>query len=43
MFDRSASGSWRNQPVPHVDLASLHTLARLLNDADASSQSAIMG
>lgn len=43
MFDRSVSGCWRSLAVPHVDLASLHTLARLLTDADASSQSSVMG
>jgi len=43
MFDRSVSGFWRSLPVPHVDLASLHALAKLLEDADASSQSAVMG
>jgi len=43
MFDRSVSGCWRSLPVPHVDFASLHTLARLLKDADASSQSAVRG
>ncbi|WP_246719278.1 hypothetical protein [Rhizobium laguerreae] len=43
MFDRSVSGYWRSLPVPHVDLASLHALAKLLEDADASSQSAVMG
>jgi hypothetical protein len=30
MFDRSVSGYWRSLPVPHVDLASLHALAMLL-------------
>lgn len=43
MFDRSASGGWRHMAAPRVDLASLHALARLLEDADASSQSAAMG
>jgi hypothetical protein len=43
MFDRSVSGYWRSPPVPHVDLASLHALARLLEGANASSQSAVMG
>ncbi|AJC82148.1 hypothetical protein AM571_PB00069 (plasmid) [Rhizobium etli 8C-3] len=43
MFDRSMSGCWRSLAVPHVDLASLHSLARLLKDADASSQSSVMG
>ncbi len=43
MFDRSVSGCWRSLAVPHVDLASLHSLARLLKDADASSQSSVMG
>ncbi|WFU05857.1 hypothetical protein QA648_22110 (plasmid) [Rhizobium sp. CB3171] len=43
MFDRSVSGCWRSLPVPHVDLASLHILARLLKDADVSSQSSVMG
>ena len=43
MFDRSVSGTWRSLSVPHVDLASLHILARLLKDADASSQSSVMG
>ncbi|MBB4096447.1 hypothetical protein GGQ79_005020 [Ochrobactrum pecoris] len=39
MFDRSLSGYWRSLPVPHVDLAALHVLAKLLDDADTSSQS----
>ena len=43
MFDRSVSGYWRSLPVPHVDLATLHALAKLLEDADASSQTAVMG
>src|ERR1700754_2903177 len=43
MFDRCVSGCWRSLPVPHVDLASLHALAKLLEDANGSSQSAAMG
>lgn len=39
MFDRAVSGNWRSLPVPHVDLAALHVLAKLLDDADTSSQS----
>jgi hypothetical protein len=42
-FDRSVSGCWRRMPVPHIDLTSLHASARLLEDADASSRSAVMG
>ncbi len=39
MFDRSVSGGWRSLRAPHVDLAALHALAKLLDDADTSSQS----
>ncbi len=43
MFDRSVSGYWRSLPVPHVGLASLHTLAKLLEEVGASSQCVAMG
>ena len=43
MFDRAVSGYWRSLPVPHVDLSSLYALAKLLEDAEASSQSAVTG
>lgn len=43
MFDRSVSGYWRSQPVPHVDLATFDALEKLLENADASSQTAVMG
>ena len=43
VFDQFVSGGWRRLPVPRVDLASLQTMARLLKDADASSQTALKG
>lgn len=43
MFDRSVSGYWRSLPNPHVDLGSLQALSKLLDNADASSQSEVMG
>lgn len=39
LFDRSLSGYWRSLAAPHVELAALHALAKLLDDADTSSQS----
>lgn len=42
MVARSASGCLRSVPAPHVDLASLHTLAMLLESASVQSQSTIV-
>lgn len=38
MFDRIASAHWRTMPVPHVELASLRALARILEEAGTRSQ-----
>ncbi|SEI21492.1 hypothetical protein SAMN05216228_10784 [Rhizobium tibeticum] len=38
MFDRIASAHWRTMPVPHVELASLRALARILEEAGTPSQ-----
>lgn len=43
MFDRSLSASWRITTAPHVYLAALGTLAKLLHDTGAPSQSPEMG
>lgn len=43
MFDRSVSGYWRSMPFPHVGFATLHTLAKLLEEVGASSQCLVMG
>lgn len=43
MFDRSLNARWHTMPFPHVELASLHALTTLLEEAGASSQSAAMG
>jgi hypothetical protein len=43
MFDRSLSARWRTMSVPYVELASLRALARLVEEADTSSQSEEMG
>ncbi len=38
MFDRIASAHWRTMPVPHVELAGLCALARILEEAGTPSQ-----
>jgi len=43
MFDHSVSGYLLGLPVPHVNLADPHALGKLMEDADTSSQSAVMG
>src|SRR5690606_5314293 len=43
MFDRSLSGCWRVMLVPYVELANLHALTKLLEDASPSSQIASTG